>query len=58
MPGTSPNGKWAKYISPGCIYRLPVFERVDVLPRVEQFVSPFFGNSMCPSRAGIVVFRQ
>src|SRR5437588_3104573 len=58
MPGTSPNGNWAKKMSPGRIHRLPVLERVDVLPWILQFIRPFPGKPLCPCDAATVLVRQ
>src|SRR5471032_2685999 len=36
IPGRSQNGNWARKISPGCIHRFPVFERVNVLTGIRS----------------------
>jgi PIN domain len=38
--------------------RLPVFERVDVLPGVLRLRGPFPGNATRPSCSGLVLFWQ
>src|SRR5580765_317015 len=40
IPAVSPNGKLARQISPGFIYRLAIRQSVQVLPDVSQLVTP------------------
>jgi hypothetical protein len=58
MPGASPKGKLARWVSPGRIEGLPVFEGVDVLARVGELVGPFLGDARCPGTPGVVFFRR
>ena len=58
IPGTSPNGNWARKISPGRIDRLAVFERVNVFPRIPQLFRPFSSNSLRPSGSCFVLIWQ
>ena len=45
-------------MSPGRVRRLSVVKRIDVLPRVPQFVRPFSRYAIRPGGADIVFVRQ
>ena len=54
IPGASPNGKAAKWISPGCILRFPVVDRVDVPADIAELRRPLSCNAALPRFAGFV----
>src|SRR5437870_3580708 len=57
IPAVSPNGKLARQISPGCIYRLAVRQSVNILPRVAQLVTPRPRNVPWPKSGRLVLIR-
>src|ERR1700733_14579809 len=58
IPGTSPKGNLARYISPGRIQGLAVFHCVNILSRVGQTSRPFVGYTALPLTASRVLFGQ